>query len=988
MKRGLLLLIGSFALIAGACTTSGGGGGGGGTNHAPVAVLGASATSGNAPLMVTFSSGASTDDHGITGYAWDFGDSSPIDHTANPTHVYTSAGNFLAQLTVTDAGGLSSTDTRLIIVSAVGNRSPVAAASGTPTTGQAPLSVSFTDASFDSDGHIASWSWNFGDGSPVVSTPSPTHVYTAVGSFVATLTVTDNGGASDTTTIVVHTTTNLAPIAIATATPDHGKVPLTVAFNSASSTDPDGTIVSRSWDFGDGSPLDTTTNPTHQYATVGPYTATLTVTDNSGVTDTANVLVTVNPDQSPVARAAANPSSGRAPLAVTFTDSSSDPDGSIVSWSWNFGDGSPLSSTPSPTHTYAAGSYTATLTVTDDNGLTDVTHLAIAATVNTPPTAAASATPNSGQSPLTVAFSSAGSTDPDGTIASYSWNFGDGSPLSTAANPSHTYSTPGVFSATLTVTDNEGATGSKSVTVTVTNPYLYVSNSGNDANDGSLAHPKATIDAALSAAQVAGDVGVRVAGGSYGPFTVVSDLDVIGGFDQSFVAGGSNGSNIVTVTGVGGPAATATSVGALTTLGHLTLVGASGGSTTGVLVQTSSNLVLDTDTISSGVPSGAGASAYGVRVLSGSTVTVQNSSITASPGVAGTAGTNASGTAATAGAAGTAGTLGGDNHSDNNNGTGGTGSGSGGAGGAGGIGGNQAGVSNGCQCIGLNTATIPGQAGVAASGGGAGGAGGVLPLYQDAYVGLGGPHGSAGVTGSNGTPGSAGTPNYAAAFTAGSGGGGGVGLSGGGGGGGAGGAEGCSGGACALDWYNGGGGGGGGQGGTGGVAGTGGAGGGGSFGVYVNNATVTIDAASTVTSKAGGAGGNGGTGQPGGNGGAGAVGGVGNGDSASIGGTAGASGGSGTNGGDGGAGKTSSCGFLGLGTCGGSGGGGGGAGGGKGGNGGAGGGGAGGSSVAVLHSGTGSAAATGTTLVVGSGGAGGTGGNTGTAGASQNILNV
>lgn len=84
-----------------------------------------------------------------------------------------------------------------------------------------------------------------------------------------------------------------------------------------------------------------------------------------------------------------------------------------------------------------------------------------------PPTAAASANPTSGQAPLTVAFSSVGSTDPDGTITGYNWNFGDGTSVSNAANPSHVYTSAGTFTAVLTVTDNDGLTASSSVSITV-----------------------------------------------------------------------------------------------------------------------------------------------------------------------------------------------------------------------------------------------------------------------------------------------------------------------------------------------------------------------------------------------------------------------------------------------------------------------------------------------------------------------------------------
>jgi len=98
-----------------------------------------------------------------------------------------------------------------------------------------------------------------------------------------------------------------------------------------------------------------------------------------------------------------------------------------------------------------------------------------AGTTNTPPVAAASGTPTSGIVPLVVNFSSNGSNDPDGSIAGYSWNFGDGTAISTSASPSHTYSTTGTFTAILTVTDNRGATNTAQVAITV-NPDPNVLN--------------------------------------------------------------------------------------------------------------------------------------------------------------------------------------------------------------------------------------------------------------------------------------------------------------------------------------------------------------------------------------------------------------------------------------------------------------------------------------------------------------------------------
>ena len=146
---------------------------------------------------------------------------------------------------------------------------------------------------------------------------------------------------------------------------------------------------------------------------------------------------------------------------------STDADGTIVSYSWDFGDGSPADSSANPTHTYTStGSKTAVLTVTDDDGATSTASVVIAVSVNVAPTAVASATPIRGVFPLLVNFSSAGTTDSDGTIVSYDWDFGDGS-NGTGPTASHTYTTAGSYTARLTVTDNQGATGSTTRTVTV-----------------------------------------------------------------------------------------------------------------------------------------------------------------------------------------------------------------------------------------------------------------------------------------------------------------------------------------------------------------------------------------------------------------------------------------------------------------------------------------------------------------------------------------
>lgn len=173
---------------------------------------------------------------------------------------------------------------------------------------------------------------------------------------------------------------NQPPVAAITATPVSGVAPLVVSFNGSGSTDSDGSISNYAWSFGDGS-NGTGATVSHSYAAAGTYAAALTVTDNQGATGTATALITVTSaaNQPPVAAFTVSPVTGTAPLAVSFNGSgSSDPDGSIASYAWNFGDGS-TGTGVAVAHTYtAAGTFTATLTVTDNRGATN----SIAKTIN------------------------------------------------------------------------------------------------------------------------------------------------------------------------------------------------------------------------------------------------------------------------------------------------------------------------------------------------------------------------------------------------------------------------------------------------------------------------------------------------------------------------------------------------------------------------------------------------------------------------------
>ncbi len=261
---------------------------------------------------------------------------------------------------------------------------------------------------------------------------------------------------------------NKAPVAAATVTAKD----LTVAADGSGSSDPDGTIASYSWDFGDDTPAQSGATTSHTYAAGGTYQVVLTVTDDKGATNavTKSVTVTASPvaNKAPVAAATVTAKD----LTVAADGSgSSDPDGTIASYSWDFGDDTPAQSGATTSHTYAAaGTYQVVLTVTDDKGATNAVTKSVTVTAppvaNKAPVAAATLTAKD----LTVAADGSGSSDPDGTIASYSWDFGDDTPAQSGATTSHTYAAAGTYQVVLTVTDDKGATNAVTKSVTVTAP--------------------------------------------------------------------------------------------------------------------------------------------------------------------------------------------------------------------------------------------------------------------------------------------------------------------------------------------------------------------------------------------------------------------------------------------------------------------------------------------------------------------------------------
>jgi PKD repeat protein len=281
-----------------------------------------------------------------------------------------------------------------------------------------------------------------------------------------TANVTAASGGVD-TSITVHVETNEGPTASFVYSPTNPKVDEKVNFNASASKDPDGTIVSFRWDFGDGH-SDSGETVSHRYQDAGTFAVVLVVQDNSGNRGTATQTVGVTEGSSPSASFVYSPANPAENETIYFNASqSNDPDGTIESFDWDFGDGT-TGKGETVTHKYgSSGSYTVLLKVTDDDGNIDTASQTVSVGDNQGPVASFFYTPSNPVVNQVIQFNATESHDPDGTIVSYQWDFGDGTPGAVGVLVDHHFSSKGTYTVYLRVTDNNGNTDSASQTITV-----------------------------------------------------------------------------------------------------------------------------------------------------------------------------------------------------------------------------------------------------------------------------------------------------------------------------------------------------------------------------------------------------------------------------------------------------------------------------------------------------------------------------------------
>ncbi|MHC4661211.1 MAG: PKD domain-containing protein, partial [Planctomycetota bacterium] len=472
----------------------------------------------------------------INSYVWDFGDGKG-GSGVEVEHTYQTAGDYSAILIVTDDGGDTASSEKNIRVSGSSGYSCVLTFLGYSSEAKAgnkpaiAISLNGVNVGFTWEDDPSTTNQSYYLGYADISTYAQSGVNTLLFSRTGSsseyvkngaVTVKENGEslhvnapsgtwkylsspAEYTFSATGSGASNITPTAVLSANPESGNAPLEVAFNAGGSSDPDGVITSYEWDFGDGITADGV-SVNHTYQNPGTYTATLTVTDNLGTSDSAEQVISVS----------AIPSGG-GEYEITFAGYSS---------AWNKGyapgmemrlNGNKVSCSFEDHPDYADASFylghaeISGLVVAGTNYLVfvrtgsslefvhntdmfivkDGIHLDFTGPTgkewtnlkyddaeftftgtgggsgsNEPPVAAATADVTEGYVPLMVNFDASGSADGDGQIVSFEWDYGDGDTAG-GVEVSHTFDDPGSFTVVLTVTDDGGAQDTASVLITV-----------------------------------------------------------------------------------------------------------------------------------------------------------------------------------------------------------------------------------------------------------------------------------------------------------------------------------------------------------------------------------------------------------------------------------------------------------------------------------------------------------------------------------------
>ena len=394
-----------------------------------------------------FTNTSSISSGSITTYEWDFGDGN-MSSAQNPSHNYTSSGTYDVELVVISDQGCTDTTT----VSTTRFPEPVADFTMTSECIVNPSTIT-NNSSVAAPDNITIWGWDFDDGNTSSVQNPGTHTFAVESTYNVQLAVETNNGCQD--TLVVPVTVDPSPVASFTVPDDCFDV--AAAFNNTS-TISSGSISTNQWDLGDGN-TSSAQNPSYNYASDGAYTIQLVVTSDQGCTDTATATTVRYPVPNP--DFTVSDICVYDQITVTQTGTINAPD-TISTWDWDFGDGS-TGTGATTNHLYSVyGNYNITLTATSEhNCSTDITLPVVIYPQPVPSFTSSTVCVNV---PPTV-FTD-GSSIPSGTIASYNWDFGDGS-SGNGSSINHTYGTSGTFNAQLLLTSDFGCVDSVTNVVTV-----------------------------------------------------------------------------------------------------------------------------------------------------------------------------------------------------------------------------------------------------------------------------------------------------------------------------------------------------------------------------------------------------------------------------------------------------------------------------------------------------------------------------------------
>lgn len=408
---------------------------------------------------VTFDAGATTDDTpGSLTYTWDFGDGSG-GQGREVTHMFDRGGMYVVSLTVDDNSG-TECDLDSVQKTIHVNTAPSADAGRDKNLCLDSLDKKYTvvfdaDGSRDPDGDTLEYRWDFGDGNSAIG-ERVTHIYEKGGNYTAKLTVDDGHGlpcsmASDTVSVKL----NKTPLAVA-GPAQKACVGETVTFDGTASRTEAGEQLTYAWDLGDGTNV-TGANVKHTYDEGGKYTVLLTVDDGRGTDCSTSSAVTYIDVNSPPSARIEDVGVTCVGNKVSFDASASnDPDGDVIKYMWDLGDGTRKEGYSRESHIYdEGGTYTVKLTVNDGSGSKcSVDTATTVVKVNTPPSAMMSVD-EACCVDMEQKFDASASNDPDGDKLSYSWDFGDGT-TARGVKVTHVYTEPGIYKVILYVDDGSG----------------------------------------------------------------------------------------------------------------------------------------------------------------------------------------------------------------------------------------------------------------------------------------------------------------------------------------------------------------------------------------------------------------------------------------------------------------------------------------------------------------------------------------------------